>query len=169
MSNLINHANHELDILGYPNLEMEALKDKLSGKEREFDPELQLRKDIIELVTAFANQNHSGFSASYATAMLVKLLRFEPLSPLTSDPEEWVDQSLLLNGNEKGEKMHQNKRNSAAFSYDGGKTYYLVGQKRKLPYAIYTKLPKKARLWVWNNKKTWIYPHFRSVKKVVKL
>lgn len=169
MSNLIDHANRELDILGYPNLEMEALKDKLSSEEREFDPNRELRKDLIQLVQIFAEQGHSGFSASYLVAMLTKILRFQALSPLTSDPDEWVDQSLLLNGNEKGQTMHQNIRNSEAFSYDGGKTYYLVGQKKKLPYSIYMKLPKRARFWVWNNKKNWIYPIFRSVKKVVKL
>ena len=42
-----------------------------------------MNRGLIELLTVFGTHGHSGFSAGYAVAALAKLLRFEPLGPLT--------------------------------------------------------------------------------------
>jgi D-serine dehydratase len=55
---------------------------------------------ILEMVKLFASQGHSGgFSAQLSIDVLSRLLRFQPLTPITSDAEEWmeVDDGLWQN------------------------------------------------------------------------
>lgn len=61
---------------------------------------------LRELVTVFSTQGHSGFSAAYVATMLHRLLRYEPLRPLTGEPDEWVEVS---------DGIHQNLRCSHVF------------------------------------------------------
>lgn len=68
MSRLVDHAKRELEILG-------------NGPD--FDDH------ILEMVGTFAGAGHSGFSAAYAIEVITKLLKFEPLSPLTGEESEW--------------------------------------------------------------------------------
>ncbi len=86
-----------------------------------------LADNVMEIMKVFAKQGHSGFSAAMCRAIFHKLANFETLTPITSDPDEWMDISEICGG-EKG-KMWQNKRNSALFSEDGGKTWYDVNDK----------------------------------------
>lgn len=65
-----------------------------------------MNRNLRELVLVFSSQGHSGFSAGYAAAALGKLMRFEPLRPLTGEPDEW---------NEVGEGVFQNRRCSRVF------------------------------------------------------
>lgn len=71
--NLLAHANRELPHVG---------KDDMG---------MQMADNLRELVLVFGTQGHSGFSASYARQALDKLLRFEPLAPITGAPEEWEE------------------------------------------------------------------------------
>ncbi len=50
-----------------------------------------------------------------------RLLRFQPLSPLTADPDDWFD-----HGEMSGTPLWQSKRDPSAFSEDGGVTHYFV-------------------------------------------
>jgi hypothetical protein len=104
MSNLVEHARRELDRV-------------------ESDP--WMKDGLIKVIQAFADMGHSGGSASVAIPLLNDLLRFKNLSPLTDDPDEWIDQTQYANGKVR---LWQNKRNSEAFSVDGGKTYYLLSE-----------------------------------------
>jgi hypothetical protein len=70
---------------------------------------------ILGCVEKFASYGHSGGSAAITVAALERLLRFKTLTPITSDPSEWMEVS---------DNVFQNKRNSAYFSVDGGKTFY---------------------------------------------
>jgi hypothetical protein len=90
----------------------------LSGQYAE-DPEYS--ESIIKAVEAFASYGHSGGSASVGIEQLYALLRFKTLSPLTSDPAEWVDQSEA-----SGRPMWQNRRDPSVFSQDGGQTWYSI-------------------------------------------
>lgn len=87
-SNLMAHADMELP--------------RPDGDEMQSLMNQQLR----ELVLVFSTHGHSGFSASYAVGALEKLLRFEPLGPLTGEPEEWT---------EVGAGVFQNRRCSHVF------------------------------------------------------
>lgn len=97
--NLLVHANRELKHVG---------TDPMG---------LQMAANLRELVLVFGTQGHSGFSASYARQALDKLLKYEPLAPITGEPSEWVEVSSGL---------FQNNRCSRLFKDDvrfGGQPY----------------------------------------------
>jgi len=104
MSNLTKHAEHELSLIGGQDDEMQQM----------------MNKHILQMVELFANEGHSGFSANYATNILNKLLRFEPLTPLTGEPEEWAE-------THDGEVL-QNKRCSHVFKNKDGRAYDIEGK-----------------------------------------
>ena len=87
----------------------------LSGQYAE-DPAYS--ESIIKAVEAFASYGHSGGSAGIAREQLHALLAYKTLSPLTSDPAEWIDQSEV-----SGSPLWQNRRDPSVFSTDGGKTW----------------------------------------------
>jgi len=104
MSNLILHAKRELAKIG-------AMKDW----------------EIYEpLIRIFSKQGHSGGSASVVIPTLNKLLNFQPLSPLTNNPNEWME---VTSKTVNGEFLHQNTRCSSVFSRDGGQTWYDIDGK----------------------------------------
>jgi hypothetical protein len=97
-SNLVSHARYELELIG----EEPATIDW-----------------YCNTVLAFAEYGHSGGSSSVAVPILHKLLQYQHLNELTTNPNEWIQQD---------EKLWQNRRNGEAFSLDGGKTYYLLSE-----------------------------------------
>ncbi len=102
--NLVEHARHELQRIG----EEPGVIDW-----------------YCRVITEFASAGHSGGSASVAIPVLHELLQFRALSPLTDDPGEWMDRTKESGGH----PMWQNKRDSTAFSGDGGKTYWLLAER----------------------------------------
>jgi hypothetical protein len=101
---LAEHARRELELCG------------------QYAEDPAYSESIIKAVEAFASFGHSGGSAMVARGQLAALLAYRPLSPLTSDPAEWVDQSEASGGN----PMWQNRRDPAVFSTDAGLTWYSV-------------------------------------------
>src|SRR4051812_17935146 len=109
---LLSHAEHELSLLsnGEPDEMQEAMN-----------------KHILGIVKLFAEEGHSGFSASYAIGILEKLLRFEPLRPLTGEDSEWCEL-------EYGPEMAaQNKRCSHVFKRADGTAYDSEGRIFRYP------------------------------------
>lgn len=100
-SNLVIHARRELTLV------------------RE-DPEIV--DATMRMVEAFAECGHSGASAHFHIEMIARLLRYGNLAPLTNDPTEWLDVA---------DHMWQNRRNGEAFSTDGGRTYYLLSERKR--------------------------------------
>ena len=100
---LVEHARRELELCG------QAAEDPAYAA------------SLVAAVAAFASYGHSGGSASVAIHQLHDLLQFRTLSPLTSNPEEWVDHSEISNA-----PLWQSTRDPAAFSKDGGRTWYFV-------------------------------------------
>lgn len=72
-SNLVRHAKTELALL--------------STEDDEYQN--AMNKHLIKMVKMFSGEGHSGFSAQYAIGMLSKLLRYQPLLPLTGADNEW--------------------------------------------------------------------------------
>ena len=99
-SNLVTHARRELERIAEEPFIIER---------------------YLSVVRAFAACGHSGTSAAVMTAVLERLLRYEPLSELTDDPAEWLDVSEI-----SGMPWWQNVRDSRAMSHDGGITYWMV-------------------------------------------
>jgi len=100
-SGLAKHARRELELIGE-------------------DPEVI--GWYCRVIREFASFGHSGGSASAAVPVLHELLQWHPLSPVTSDPAEWIDQ-----GEASGYPLWQNRRDSRCFSEDGGKTWMRLG------------------------------------------
>lgn len=109
MSNLLKHAEREMRLAG--------LYDKDS------DYGGMIPASVLKVVKAFSEEGHSGGSASITLLILEKVLRFKTLSPLTSDPEEWMD---VAEPDGKRKAVWQNTRDSSYFSEDAGKTWYCI-------------------------------------------
>lgn len=97
---LVEHARNELALIG----------------EDEW-----MTEGIVRVVEAFASMGHSGTSAAWCINVLEKLLRFQTLSPLTSDPKEWLRHDKDITGDVS---TWQSLRNPAVFSKDGGQSWY---------------------------------------------
>ena len=82
-----------------------------------------MRKHILHMMQEFANEGHSGFSASYAINILTKLMDFKPLSPLTGEDDEWIKHDYGIN-----ELTYQNKRRSSVFKDGDGECYDIDGK-----------------------------------------
>lgn len=108
MSKLVDYAKQELDAIG-----MTSDGDQYNAA---------LREDILRLVEVFAEQGHSGSSAAYAIGCLEKILRFEPLGPLTGDDSEWVKLEYT------DDTYYQNLRCSHVFKNVDGKAYDIDGK-----------------------------------------
>jgi hypothetical protein len=76
MSNLVKYAEDELALIGM-------------GPDVEDEMNRAMREHILTMVHAFADEGHSGFSASYALGVLQKVLAYEPVTPLTGEDGEW--------------------------------------------------------------------------------
>lgn len=108
---LVEHAKRELKAAG--------LYDKDS------DYGGMLAHATVRLIKVFAKEGHSGFSAELSIQLFEKLARFKTLTPITDNPDEWMDIS------EHFPNMHQNMRDSSLFSKDGGRTYYSVDDEHR--------------------------------------
>lgn len=104
-SNFVLHAKRELALMGMP---VDGPADDMNTR---------MAQHIITMVRAFGEEGHSGFSASYAIGLLEKVLRFEPLSPITGADSEW---------NEVGDGIFQNNRCSHVFK-ENGEAYDIDG------------------------------------------
>ena len=102
MSNLLKHAERELKFIGYDG------KDEYNN---------MAKAAIMELLTTFANQGHSGFSANYIVNLFNKLAKYETLSPLTGNDDEWSNVSDM-SGDRK--TLFQNNRDGRVFKNDDG-------------------------------------------------
>lgn len=108
---LVQHARRELELIG----------------QMEEDPEFT--KSLIKAVQGFSSYGHSGGSQQVAVSMLMELLNFKNLGPLTDNPDEWAHHTEEVWPEPGG--VWQNKRNGEAFSTDGGKTYTLLSESEK--------------------------------------
>ena len=108
MSNLVEYAERELDLAGWND------PDGMYGT---------LVKDaVLDLVRLFSDQGHSGMSASIVTSIVEKLMRYEPLTPLTGEDNEWT----VLNYDD--DIAAQNKRCSHVFKRADGTAYDIEGR-----------------------------------------
>jgi hypothetical protein len=102
-SNLVTHARHEL---------------KLMGEDQ----------DVIDwyvrVIREYVSFGHSGGSHMAVMPSLTRLLNFQPLTPLTNDPEEWFYHGEEVWGEAGG--VWQNKRDGRMFSKDGGLSFTCV-------------------------------------------
>lgn len=110
MSNLIKHAEKELDLIGLTD------EDGYNSS---------MRKHILHMIKEFADEGHSGFSGSYAIQILTRLLDFKPLAPLTGEDDEWNDIASYGDGTTM---RWQNKRHGSVFKDADGSCYDIDGK-----------------------------------------
>jgi hypothetical protein len=109
---MIEHAKYELDLL------LKNCEDEEGLKMQKV-----INNDILEIIETFAKQGHSGMSANYAIRIIDKLLKYEPILPLTLKDDEFV---------EVADGVFQNKRDSRIFKQKDrfdGKPYNVYTQK----------------------------------------
>ncbi len=105
MSNLEDYARSELEAAG------------LFRKDSDYNGELG--KSVMKLIRLFSEECHSGSSAFMTVSLFEKLSRFEPLTPLTGEDNEW---------NEIGPGVFQNKRCYHVFKENGLNPYDIEGK-----------------------------------------
>jgi hypothetical protein len=96
---------------------------RLMGDPDGDEMQIAMNKHILKMVRQFGREGHSGFSASYAIGCLEKLLRYEPLTPLTGEDDEWMCVSEMA-----GEEMWQNTRCGRIFKGGDGRAYDIEGK-----------------------------------------
>lgn len=112
--------------------------------ERELPPpngdEMQtlMNQQLMEVVLVFSTHGHSGFSAGYAVHALGKLLRYEPLRPLTGADDEW---------NDVGDGVWQNNRCGRVFKGIDGVAYDIDGRVFREPSGL-TYTSRDSRVYV---------------------
>lgn len=77
--------------------------------------------ELRELILVFSTQGHSGGSAAVTADLIAKLLRYDPIRPLTGEADEWC---------EVGPAVFQNKRCGRVFKQAdrfNGQAYDLDG------------------------------------------
>jgi hypothetical protein len=117
--NLVDHARRELRIAGY--FKDEGLYGGMLGNA------------VVDMRKIFAMEGHSGMSASIATSLFERVSRFEPLTPLTGEEDEWVYHDGF-----GGPGYAQNKRCSHVFK-ENGEAYDINGRVFREPSgACYT-------------------------------
>lgn len=70
---------------------------------------------VLETLELIASHGHSGFSIGYFMRILNKLVKHEPLTPLTGEEDEWDNP---VEGD--SELLQQNKRDSEVFRNKDG-------------------------------------------------
>ena len=113
MSKLNEHAKMEFKAAGWLD-DTGAYKDEMQGA---------ICEHVLELLTVFSNEGHSGSTAPYAIDMFSRLAKFHPIAPITGEDWEWTEVSERM-----GSKCWQNKRCSSIFKDDNGECYDIDGK-----------------------------------------
>ena len=114
-SRLYEHAKNELDLAGMFDSQEDAV----------------LAEHIMQLIDLFSDFGHSGSTGDYVVEVFSLLTNWRPLTSLTNDPNEWL--KIEYPRPELVSELWQSKRQSNAFSHDGGETFYIVDE----PETIY--------------------------------
>lgn len=118
MNNYIKHALREFENLGWLKKEdPDGIFDSIGGAQR------AICLHIIKLLNVFADENHSGTTASYAVGLFKSLAMFEPIGPLTGEDFEWN-----LVDHENDICYYQNKRCGSVFKDKNGQAYNINGK-----------------------------------------
>ena len=105
MSNYKKHAMVEFRVAGWTD-ENGKYKDEMQEA---------ICNNVLKMLDVFADEGHSGTSASYTIGLFKKLASFKPISPLTGEDDEWYNVSEY-----SGKTTYQNKRASHVFKDENG-------------------------------------------------
>jgi hypothetical protein len=108
MSNLVSFARDELTRAGF--FDQDADYGGLLGHA------------VMKMMEVFSEEEHSGASAALAVSLFEKLARFQPLTPLTGDADEWNEVGV-----QNGRPLFQNRRCGSVFK-EGDEAYDIDGR-----------------------------------------
>ena len=146
MGKLLEHAEQELKYAGYHiDNNNTTYKDPMDGYGD------GCAKCAIEMLKVFEKQGHSGMSANITLNIFNRLARFENLTELTNNPDEWQK----LGGDDDD---WQNKRNCSCFSSDL-KTYWNIEEKEN-------KIIDEDGWFTMKPKSEWVKHELRDYKEV---
>lgn len=150
-SNLYRHAETEM-LLRCPDDPTDDLSDRMNKS---------MRAAVLDMVLVFCTEGHSGFSANYTVGCLQKVLRYEPLTPLTGDDDEWNEIGGFADG---GRAMWQNKRCSKIFKeiVNGRVECYNIE-------GYVFEEPSGARFTGYGSRRTVAFPHSPNEPIIVKV
>jgi hypothetical protein len=102
MSNIIRHAIHELSLLDSDN-----------------ETDSWMHDNVMDLLSLFADQGHSGSSAAFCVSMFEKLALYKVLTPLTGEDDEWEDIGEDDLQNKRASNVFKNKKTGECYDIDG--------------------------------------------------
>lgn len=82
-----------------------------------------LGPDVLALVEKFSEQGHSGGSAAMVIDLFCRVIRYQPLTPLTGADDEW---------SACADDLFQNKRMSSVFKNGRDGTAYVIRGDKKV-------------------------------------
>ena len=109
MNNFEKHAREEFRAIGWMD-ENGNFKDEMQG---------MICENVLELLNVFAEQGHSGSTASYALRMFERLVEFKCIAPLTGEDWEWSDTGHDVYQNRRCSSVFKNKQTGTCYDIDG--------------------------------------------------
>ena len=105
------HARNELDLF------MKRLHEEDEKQGKVADPKMYemqelMHDSVMHIIKAFCDCDFSGGVVSYALKLFNKLVNWDPINPITTDPDEWNDVTW---DEETGIRTYQAKRCSRLF------------------------------------------------------
>ena len=106
---------------------------------------------VMEVVKVIAEQGHSGMSMDAVRRTLSQLMKYEPLTPLTGEDDEWEDSYGMIQ-NKRCFRVFKNEDGSAYDSQciafdDGNGNFYTCKDSRvpvTFPYMPKTEIVKRG-------------------------
>lgn len=95
---LIDHAKRELELMGECDLVVNS---------------------VLELITVFAKQGHSGSSAPHCASLFEHLAGYGILTPLTGEDEEWCEVREGLSRNKRASHVFRDESTGEVYDMDG--------------------------------------------------
>lgn len=105
MSNLEAHARKELELIG------------MFDKDSDYGG--LIGEAVMKLIKVFADEGHSGMSASMAISLFERVAKFEPLSPLTGADDEWHEPSPGIFQNVRCSHVFKEGKDGRAYDGEG--------------------------------------------------
>lgn len=102
--NLEQHARRELEIAG------------LFDKDSDYGG--MVGAAVMQMMQGFSEEGHSGFSAGMTSSIFNKVSRFEPLTPLTGNDDEWGGDHMDGDTLQNKRCSHVFKKISTGLAYD---------------------------------------------------
>lgn len=79
-------------------------------------------QNVMDLLDTFCKQGHSGFSGNYVLNLFERLVRWNPILPLTGEDDEWGEpygEDNLQQNKRCGKIFRKNFDNSTAYNVEG--------------------------------------------------